>query len=300
MINTVPSFHFSETQVTPRLNGQTTENKQSCLVRIYPAGVSGSLIPLTSRRLTIGRDQTCDLEINDDFMSRMHAVLELTEGGYLLSDCNSRNGTIVNDKQITSLILRPGDQIRLGNHIFKFLSSDHVEAHYHEAVYEMMTLDAMTNVYNRRYFEDAFRREVLRSQRHSRQLSLLIFDIDRFKQINDNYGHLVGDEVLKALSARVRGRVRGDEIVARIGGEEFAVVLVETSKMNARLVAESLCELVRSSPLLPDRPDLITTISVGGVHTNGLELLSEQDLISQADQQLYLAKTSGRDCVRFD
>ena len=300
MINTVPSFHFSETQVTPRLNGQTTENKQSCLVRIYPAGVSGSLIPLTHRRLTIGRDQTCDLEVNDDFMSRMHAVLELTEGGYLLSDCNSRNGTIVNDKQITSLILRPGDQIRLGNHIFKFLSSDHVEAHYHEAVYEMMTLDAMTNVYNRRYFEDAFRREVLRSQRHSRQLSLLIFDIDRFKQINDNYGHLVGDEVLKALSARVRGRVRGDEIVARIGGEEFAVVLVETSKMNARLVAESLCELVRSSPLLPDRPDLITTISVGGVHTNGLELLSEQDLISQADQQLYLAKTSGRDCVRFD
>jgi diguanylate cyclase (GGDEF)-like protein len=230
----------------------------------------------------------------------MHAVLELTEGGYLLSDCNSRNGTIVNDKQITSLILRPGDQIRLGNHIFKFLSSDHVEAHYHEAVYEMMTLDAMTNLYNRRYFEDAFRREVLRSQRHSRQLSLLIFDIDRFKQINDKYGHLVGDEVLKALSARVRGRVRGDEIVARIGGEEFAVVLVETSKMNARLVAESLCELVRSSPLLPDRPDLITTISVGGVHTNGLELLSEQDLISQADQQLYLAKTSGRDCVRFD
>ncbi|RLS40002.1 MAG: diguanylate cyclase [Planctomycetota bacterium] len=300
MINTVPSFHFSETQVTPRLNDQTTENKQSCLVRIYPAGVSGSLIPLTHRRLTIGRDQTCDLEVNDDFMSRMHAVLELTEGGYLLSDCNSRNGTIVNDKQITSLILRPGDQIRLGNHIFKFLSSDHVEAHYHEAVYEMMTLDAMTNLYNRRYFEDAFRREVLRSQRHSRQLSLLIFDIDRFKQINDKYGHLVGDEVLKALSARVRGRVRGDEIVARIGGEEFAVVLVETSKMNARLVAESLCELVRSSPLLPDRPDLITTISVGGVHTNGLELLSEQDLISQADQQLYLAKTSGRDCVRFD
>lgn len=300
MINTVPSFQFSETQVTPRSDGQSTENNQSCLVRIYPAGVSGSLIPLTYRRLTIGRDQTCDLEINDDFMSRMHAVLELTEAGYQLSDCNSRNGTFVNDKPISSVILKPGDQIRLGNHIFKFLSSDHVEIHYHEAVYEMMTLDAMTNVYNRRYFEDAFRREVLRSQRHGRQLSLLIFDIDKFKQINDTYGHLVGDEILKALSARIRGRVRGDEIVARIGGEEFAVVLVETSKRNARLVAESLCELVRSSPLLPDRPELITTISVGGVYTNGLELLSEQDLIAQADQQLYLAKTSGRDCVRFD
>lgn len=300
MIKTVPSFHFSETQVTPRLDGQSIENKQSCLVRIYPAGVSGSLIPLTHRRLTIGRDQTCGLEINDDFMSRTHAVLELTDAGYQLSDCQSRNGTFVNDKQISSVILKPGDQIRLGNHIFKFLSSDHVETHYHEAVYEMMTLDAMTNVYNRRYFEDAFRREVLRSQRHGRQLSLLIFDIDKFKHINDTYGHLIGDEILKALSARIRGRVRGDEIVARIGGEEFAVVLVETSKRNARQVAESLCELVRSSPLLPDHPELITTISVGGVYTSGLELLSEQDLIAHADQQLYLAKTSGRDCVRFD
>lgn len=255
---------------------------------------------MTYRRLTIGRDEGCDLEINDDFMSRMHATLELTEAGYQVTDGNSRNGTFVNDKRITTHLLKPGDQIRLGNHIFKFLSSDHVETHYHEAVYEMMTLDAMTNVYNRRYFEDAFRREVLRSQRHGRPLSLLIFDIDKFKQINDTYGHLVGDEILKALSARIRGRVRGDEIVARIGGEEFAVVLVETSKVNARKVAESLCEMVRATPLLPDRPDLMTTISVGGVFANGLELLSEQDLISQADQQLYLAKTSGRDCVRFD
>ncbi len=300
MSNTVPSFQISETQLRPQTEGHSDKNRQSCLVRIHPAGVSGSLIPLSSRQLTIGRDEGCDLEIVDDFMSRTHAVLEQCESGYQLTDCNSRNGTFVNDKRITSQMLNPGDQIRLGNHIFKFLSSDHVETHYHEAVYEMMTLDAMTNVHNRRYFEDAFRREVLRSQRHGRPLSLLIFDIDKFKQINDTYGHLVGDEVLKALSARIRGRVRGDEIVARIGGEEFAVVLVETSKINARKVAESLCEMVRTSPLLPHHPELITTISVGGVFTSGLELLSEQDLISLADQQLYLAKSSGRDCVRFD
>jgi len=299
MFNTLPQFKVADTQQISGSDNHIPDDRQSCLVRIYPAGVSGSLIPLTFRRLTIGRDQGSTLEINDDFMSRTHAILELTDQGFQMTDCNSRNGTFVNDKRITSHLLRPGDQIRVGNHIFKFLSSDHVEALYHEAVYEMMTVDAMTGVYNRRYFEDAFRPEVLRSQRHGRTLALLMFDIDMFKQINDKYGHLIGDAILKALCARVRSRVRGDEIFARIGGEEFAVVLVETSQNNARKIADVLCDLISSTPLLADHPELWVTISVGGAFTNGLELLSEQDLISLADQQMYLAKSAGRNCVRF-
>lgn len=258
------------------------------------------MMPLSFRRLTLGRDQGSTIEVNDDFMSRTHAILELTDAGYTLTDCNSRNGTFVNDQRIfTSHLLKPGDQIRMGNHIFKYLSSDHVEALYHEAVYEMMTVDALTSVYNRRYFEDAFRREVLRTQRHGRSLALLMFDIDLFKQINDRYGHLIGDQILKALTARIRTRVRGDEIFARVGGEEFAIVLVESGRENARMIAESICDLIASGPLLPEQPELKVTISVGGVFTNGLEPLTDEDLISRADHQMYLAKAAGRNCVRF-
>ena len=300
MFHTLPQFQVSDTKPNLASDSPVRDDRQSCLVRIYPAGVSGSLIPLTFRRVTIGRDQACTIEINDDFMSRTHAILEWTDSGYMLFDNQSRNGTFVNDHRITSHLLQPGDQIRVGNHIYKFLSADHVEALYHEAVYEMMTVDALTGIHNRRYFMDAFHREVLRSQRHGRSLALLTFDIDLFKSINDRHGHLVGDEILKALCTRVRTRVRGDEIVARVGGEEFAIVLVETTKANAREIAQALCELIASSPLLPRYPDLRVTISVGGTFTHGLEAITDQDMIARADQQMYLAKDAGRNCVRFE
>jgi diguanylate cyclase (GGDEF)-like protein len=300
MFNTLPQFQLTDTKSGADQDNLIRDGRQRCLVRIYPAGVSGSMMPLAFRRLTIGRDQGSTIEINDDFMSRTHAILELTDEGYSLTDCQSRNGTYVNDQRIyQSHLLKPGDQIRMGNHIFKYLSADHVEALYHEAVYEMMTVDALTDIYNRRYFEDAFRREVLRTQRHGRSLALLMFDIDLFKQINDTHGHLIGDQILKALAARIRTRVRGDEIFARVGGEEFAIVLVESGRENARQIAESICELVASAPLLPELPDLRATISVGGTFTNGLEPLTDEDLISRADHQMYLAKAAGRNCVRF-
>ena len=300
MLNTLPQCQINGTKASSDQDNLIRDGRQCCLVRIYPAGVTGSMVPLSFRRLTLGRDQGSTIEINDDFMSRTHAILELTEDGYTLTDCHSRNGTFVNDQRIfSSHLLKPGDQIRMGNHIFKYLSSDHVEALYHEAVYEMMTVDALTGAYNRRYFEDAFRREVLRTQRHGRSLALLMFDIDLFKQINDRYGHLIGDQILKALTARIRTRVRGDEIFARVGGEEFAIVLVESGRENARQIAESICELIASGPLLPEQPELHVTISVGGVFTNGLEPLTDEDLVSRADHQMYLAKAAGRNCVRF-
>src|SRR5690606_15566154 len=109
---------------------------QASLVRIYPAGVSGSLIPLSGSRNSIGRDATCDVELMDDFISREHAIITRTNGHYYLQDCGSLNGTFINDvrvKEIQRLVA--GDAIRFGNHIFKFLSADHIEAQYHEAVY---------------------------------------------------------------------------------------------------------------------------------------------------------------------
>ena len=177
----------------------------ACLVRIYPAGVAGSLIPLSTICTSIGRDAACDVELLDDFISREHAVISQNGGFYTLQDRGSLNGSYVNDVRVQQTQrLVPGDAIRLGNHIFKFLSADHIEAQYHEAVYEMMTLDGLTGAYNKRFFEDAIAREVLRSQRHWRPLSLLLFDVDLFKEVNDQYGHLAGDECLKQLAARIR------------------------------------------------------------------------------------------------
>lgn len=273
---------------------------QACLVRIYPAGVAGSLLPLSIVRNTIGRDGTCDIELMDDFISREHAVITQQDGQYFLEDCASLNGTFVNDQRLDGVKqLVPGDAIRLGNHIFKFLSADHIEAQYHEAVYEMMTLDGLTGAQNKRFFEDAIAREVLRSQRHWRPLALLLFDIDHFKEINDQFGHLAGDECLKQLALRIRSRIRGEDLFARFGGEEFAVALAETTLKQAVRIARDLRCLVESDPFPTTKGPVPMTISIGVGFTNGQAPASSQDLLEAADENLYRAKRDGRNCVCF-
>lgn len=275
-------------------------DEQACLVRIYPPGVSGSLIPLSTIRNSIGRDATCDVELMDDFISREHAVIVQQNGQYFIHDAGSLNGTFVNDERIEEpQQLVPGDAVRLGNHIFKFLSADHVEAQYHEAVYEMMTLDGLTGAQNKRFFEDAIARELLRSQRHWRPMALLLFDIDHFKEVNDGFGHLAGDECLKQLAARVRARIRGEDLFARFGGEEFALALSESTLKQAVRVARDLRQQVEDKPFPTTKGPVPMTISVGVGFSNGQVPMSAQELIAMADDNLYRAKREGRNCVRF-
>ena len=279
---------------------QASSDEQACLVRIYPAGVAGSLLPLSTVRNTIGRDAVCDIELMDDFISREHAVIYQQDGHYFLQDCASLNGTFINDERVTETRkLVPGDAIRLGNHIFKFLSADHIEAQYHEAVYEMMTQDGLTGAQNKRFFEDAISRELLRSQRHWRPLALLLFDVDHFKAINDQYGHLAGDECLKQLAMRVRSRIRGEDLFARFGGEEFALTLCETPLKQAVRVAADLRRKVEEEPFPTTKGPVSMTISIGVGFANGQGPMTAQEVIEMADDNLYRAKREGRNCVRY-
>lgn len=235
----------------------------------------------------------------DDFISREHAVIEEVGGVFRITDCDSLNGTFVNDRRIDEQVLVPGDQIRIGNHILKFLSADHVEAQYHEAVYQMMTVDGLTGAHNKRYFEDAFERELLRTKRHWRPLSLLLMDIDHFKRINDEYGHLAGDDCLKQFSACVRGRIRGEDLFARFGGEEFALALTETTLKQAVRVAQDIRQLIDKREFETAKGPIHMTVSIGVGFTNGQTPLTATEMIQQADENLYRAKDEGRNCIRF-
>ena len=272
--------------------------RDSCLVRISPASVNSALFPLGKSPVTFGRSGSNTIELVDDYASRLHATLERDGDVYIIRDAGSLNGTYVNDERIQTRTLRSADRVRMGNHIYKFLSSDHIEVAYHEAVYQMMTLDALTQVYNRRYFEDALQREVLRSARHGRSIALIMMDVDHFKNINDKFGHLVGDEVLRTIGKRIRNRVRRDEVFARIGGEEFALVMVETDLAECIRTAEQLRQLISHQPIETAAGDLDITISLGVAHAAGLQPTDPGDLMSRADEQLFIAKRSGRDCVR--
>ncbi|HLU67037.1 MAG TPA: GGDEF domain-containing protein, partial [Kofleriaceae bacterium] len=202
--------------------------------------------------------------------------------------------------------LRDGDFVKIGSAIFKFLSGSGVETSYHEEIYRMTIVDGLTGAHNKRYFLEFLEREMARCSRYGRPLSLLMFDIDHFKKINDTHGHLTGDYVLKELARRLLGRIRKEELLARYGGEEFAVVLPETNHDNAMQFAEMLRRMIGGEMFEYEGDRFPVTISVG-VATLDFESLSQGlapppqidplEFIRQADANLYNAKRGGRNCV---
>ncbi len=158
-------------------------------------------------------------------------------------------------------------------------------------------VDTLTGLYNYRYFRDSLRVEVKRAGRHHFPLSLIMMDVDRFKGINDNYGHMAGDEVLKAVAKTLATSVREIDIVARYGGDEFAIILPQTDHEGALVVAMRIRDLFRHGAVMgPRRGKIRVTLSIG-VGSLAATLMSELSLTKAADYALLAAKRRGRGSV---
>src|SRR4030095_11411608 len=158
------------------------------------------------RTVLLGRGDACDVRIVDQSVSRTHARVESDGDGYDVSDLQSTNGTFVNDTAVMSHRLKDGDYVRAGNCIYRFLAGGNVEADYHEEIYRLTIIDGLIEVHNKRYLLAFLEHDLARSQRHDRPLGLVLFDIDRFKRINDQLGHLGGDYTLRELAACVKSQ----------------------------------------------------------------------------------------------
>jgi diguanylate cyclase (GGDEF)-like protein len=289
----------SETWITSPKRLLSSATREACLVHIYPTGPSmGCRYPLRERPVLVGRGEDCDVRILDNSVSRRHAKVEPAPEGYYVHDLQSTNGTFVNDKQAEGpCLLRDGDYVRVGNCIYRFLAGGNIEAEYHEEIYRLTVLDGLTQIHNQRYLSEFLDREVARSVRHARPLSVLMVDIDRFKSVNDSYGHLCGDFVLRELTECIQGSIRREDLFARYGGEEFVLVLVETGEAEAIHVAERLRESVANHQFRFESTPLRLTISIGASTTNGDPALTPAALIKLADERLYQAKRTGRNRV---
>jgi len=180
------------------------EAGEACLVLIYPPGPDmGKRFPLSRSEIVLGRGADCDIQVDRDSVSRRHARVFKSGDAWTVEDLQSTNGSYVNDVQVTRSVLRDADFVKIGAAIFKFLSGSGIEASYHEEIYKMTIIDALTGAHNKRYFLEFIEREIARCARYRRPLSLLMFDIDHFKAINDTYGHLVGTRFCGALRRRV-------------------------------------------------------------------------------------------------
>ena len=268
----------------------------ACVLQIY-GGTLGRRHEFDGRDLAVGRDPDNDISVDHATISRRHARLFEKDGRIWVEDLGSTNGTQVNDAQIDGpRQLRNGDQLRFGGSILKFIEGGNVEALYHEEIYRLMITDGLTGAATQRAFVEFLEREMLRAKRHARPLSLVMLDIDHFKEVNDTHGHLAGDYVLRGVAATVRGEVRGDELFARYGGEEFAVVLPETVLEDAARFCERVRAKVEQQTFTWKEQTLQVTISTGGTATAADD--DQAALVARADACLYEAKRSGRNrCV---
>jgi diguanylate cyclase (GGDEF)-like protein len=169
-------------------------------------------------------------------------------------------------------------------------------AHLYTQIQQTAITDELTGLYNRRGLFELGRREVERSLRFGRQLPLLMIDIDYFKEVNDTYGHLVGDQVLLVLAQRFRRNVREIDIVGRYGGEEFVILLLENDLPTAQMIAERLRHLVSSIPVHTDHGPVNVTVSMG-VTAVAQDVRDLPTLLQRADEALYAAKSSGRNRI---
>ncbi|MBN2723198.1 MAG: GGDEF domain-containing protein [Deltaproteobacteria bacterium] len=292
------------TRVTKNLLPDRPATKNSCLVVLYPpSAVLGRKVEISSEKpLVIGRHPDCELQLNDDSVSRRHAMVEFSSSGCIISDLGSTNGTYLNESVIRrKMKIENGAKIRIGQVLLKFLSGEDVEAEYHDNLYKLTIIDALTDAYNKRYLMEYLTREIERLKRNtSSGMSLLMIDIDHFKVLNDNFGHLVGDLVLKEVASRIRSNVRKNEIFARYGGEEFTVCLPDTNAKSAFEIAERIRNTVCSSPVSAEGNEIVVTISLGICTTQAGREYSPEEIIQKADENLYRAKRAGRNKTVMD
>lgn len=272
--------------------------RSACVVVIHGEGL-GKRADIEDRPVTVGRSQEADLHIPHASVSRLHCEVRRDGEAYRIRDLGATNRTRVNEVPVEEAALEDGDHITLGETILKFISHASVEARYHEEVYQLATHDPLTELCNRRHFVELVDKEIARAQRHDRPLVMCIIDVDLFKPVNDQFGHIAGDGVLRQLAAIVRGYVRGEDVAARIGGEEFAVLLPETSIEAARVFAERLREAVAADAFSLGGETRRLTISIG-LAGLGPARRDRSALMKAADAALYRAKDEGRNRVRIE
>lgn len=272
--------------------------RDACLFHIYPTGLAtGTRHPLEKDTIILGRSDDCDITVQDFSVSRRHARFDRDDDGYLITDLESTNGTYVNDTPARRTPLENGDYLRVGKCLYRVLAGDNLEAEYHDELYRLAILDALTGLNNQRYMMDYLQREIARSARYGRPLAVILFDIDHFKSINDTMGYLAGDLTLRQLAGRLRSEICTDDLLARYCDEEFAAILTETDQAAATALAEQLRRAVATYPFTFEGRRHAVTISLGVASIQAGEVLPPQELIRRADERLGRAKNEGRNRV---
>jgi two-component system, cell cycle response regulator len=246
----------------------------------------------------IGRGGDVEFRLTDTEISRRHARIVRRGGDVLVEDLNSTNGTFVNGDQVETQRLNDGDKIQVGTTtILKFSYHDDLEEQFQRKMYESALRDGLTKAFNKKYFEERLQSEVAFALRHGTALSLLMLDLDHFKEVNDTYGHLAGDYILSTFASSILTTVRKEDVFARYGGEEFALISRGLDEEVARHFGERVRRSVERYPFRFQGHEIAVTVSVGIAGLPTAPVTDHLGLVAAADKALYEAKHRGRNRV---
>jgi diguanylate cyclase (GGDEF)-like protein len=265
---------------------------------------AGQLVAIDGKAVTIGRARDADLMVDDVGVSRHHArISHAPAGGFSVEDLGSTNGTFVGTTRIGVALLSRGDLVQLGPHLrLRFAIVDSAEEALYRQLYESSVRDPLTHVYNRRYLADRLPAEIARARRAGGDVAVLMIDLDALKTVNDSYGHLAGDQALCAIATRILRELRVEDLLARYGGDEFAVLAVGTDAAHARRLAERIRCAVEELRMMARGREVRITTSIGIASLSEVAPDDEPAgaLLAMADARMYRAKTSGKNKVCAD
>ena len=267
------------------------------VLMVLGGGRAGTLIDIGTEPIVIGRDEEATIALADESLSRKHARFVKLHGRCFIQDLGSTNGTFVDGRRITEPeALDDGARIQLGKGtLFRFVLQDEREYRASVEMYEATVRDPLTGLHNRLYFDERLASEFAFAKRHGSRLSVIFVDADHFKQINDTWGHSVGDEVLKQVSSLLAETVRAEDIVARIGGEEFVVVVRDIPHPGLFALAERIRSGVERLVVEHEAERVPVTVSIGVATMSPDQTFeSPRALVAEADAALYASKEAGR------
>ena len=267
-------------------------------------------IPLERDEVILGRALGADVRVNDARASRMHARITTekdTETGaarYRISDLGSTNGTIVNGIPVKEILLEDGDKIIIGEHLLRFDLLDDIDREFQRQIHRLLAHDELTGLLTSKSFFSELKREAARAESEGRPFCVLMMDLDHFKEVNDQYGHLVGSQTIEVVGALITRSLRAGDVAARFGGEEFAAFLLDADCAQGLTAAERVRAAVEEHAFEATRhgaapglkPVLRVTISIGVAAYPG-DARDPIELIELADTALYRAKHLGRNRV---
>ncbi|WP_428261146.1 diguanylate cyclase [Haliangium sp.] len=280
---------------------RTFERNRPYLIVLSGANM-GQMFGLEDGDKIIGRGNDVQIQLLDDGISREHARIlaryDQDEPRYWLEDMHSRNGTFCNGYRVGEHLLRDGDKIQLGRNVMlRFGYHDAYDETFQRTMQDSVLRDGLTQVYNKRYFSERLNSEFRFALRHERSLTLMIMDIDHFKQVNDRYGHVAGDHILRIFAQSIQRSVRNEDVFARYGGEEFTLISRAISVEDSQLLGERLRSAIARQVIDFHGSRICITVSIGIATMPDCGATTPVELTDAADRALYWAKTHGRNQV---